>query len=246
MIIKVKDVNINYVRYGNKTKETIVFLHGWGQNIAMMNPLGEFRKDTNDVIILDLPGHGDSDEPNYAWELIDYVECIREFLQILKVENPILVGHSFGGRISLYYASKYEVNKMILFGSPFKKEIKKASLKTTILKEFKKIPGLNKFEEFAKKHIGSTDYRNASPIMRQILVNTVNQDLTEDVKKIKCPTLIVWGTLDEAVPLERAYELESLINDAGVVEYEGCTHYAYLERLNQTRNIMNSFLGEEE
>jgi pimeloyl-ACP methyl ester carboxylesterase len=83
-------------------------------------------------------------------------------------------------------------------------------------------------------------------MMRNILVNTVNFDLTEDVKKIKCPTLLVWGTLDEQVPLSRAYELESLIKDAGVVEYEGCTHYAYLERLNQTKNIMNSFLGEED
>jgi pimeloyl-ACP methyl ester carboxylesterase len=246
MIIKVKDININYIRYGNKDKQTIVFLHGWGQNIDMMNPLGEFRKEYNDVIILDLPGHGKSEEPKYAWELSDFVEFLKEFLEKLNIENPILVGHSFGGRISLYYASKYKVKKMILFGSPFKKEIKKDSLKTKLLKKAKKVPILKNFEEIAKKHIGSTDYRLASPMMRNILVNTVNFDLTEDVKKIKCPTLLVWGTLDEQVPLSRAYELESLIKDAGVVEYEGCTHYAYLERLNQTKNIMNSFLGKED
>ena len=98
------------------------------------------------------------------------------------------------------------------------------------------------FEEYAKKHIGSTDYRNASPIMRQILVEHVNYDITEEVKKIKCPTLIVWGTNDEEVDISRAYELESLINDAGLVVYEGCTHYAYLENLNQTIKVINSFL----
>jgi pimeloyl-ACP methyl ester carboxylesterase len=101
---------------------------------------------------------------------------------------------------------------------------------------------LNKLENFAKKHIGSTDYRNASEMMRKILVNTVNLDITEDVKKIKCPTLIVWGTYDEAVPLEDAYELEKLIKGSGVVVYEGCSHYAYLERLGQTINVINSFL----
>ena len=78
--------------------------------------------------------------------------------------------------------------------------------------------------------------------MRKILVDTVNLDITEEVKKISCPTLIVWGTLDEAVPLERAYELEELIDDAGVVVYDNCTHYAYLERLNQTINVLWNFL----
>ena len=40
-----------------------------------------------------------------------------------------------------------------------------------------------------------------------------------------------------------SYELETLIKDAGVVVYENCTHYAYLENLNQTINILYSFLG---
>lgn len=244
MLIKIKDVDINYVRYGKKTGQTIVLLHGWGQNIEMMKPIGDALQDEKDVIIVDLPGYGASQEPPFPWEVTDYVECIKELLDNLKVKNPILIGHSFGGKISLLYASKYEVKKLILFGSPFKKEIQKDSLKVKLLKTAKKVPVLNKFEEFAKKHIGSTDYRNASPLMRKILVNTVNLDITEEVKKISCPTLIVWGTLDEAVPVERAYELESLIKDAGVVIYENCTHYAYLERLGQTINVLNSFLRD--
>ena len=78
--------------------------------------------------------------------------------------------------------------------------------------------------------------------MRKILVEHVNLDITKDVKKIKCPTLIIWGTLDQEVPIERAYELENLIKDASVIPYEGCSHYAYLERLNQTVNIIKNFL----
>ena len=79
--------------------------------------------------------------------------------------------------------------------------------------------------------------------MRQVLVNTVNLDISENVKSIKCPTLIVWGTLDEAVPLEDAYELEKLISDAGLVVLEGATHYAYLEQVNQVVNMIKSLLG---
>lgn len=242
MIHTFNNINIYYERYGNSKGKTIVYLHGWGQNIEMMQPIAKPFEEEFDIIVIDLPGHGRSSEPTEVLEIPDFVECIRSLVEKLKITKPILVGHSFGGKVSLLYASKYEVEKLILFGSPFKKEIQKESLKLKTLKTLKRVPGLNKFEEFAKKHIGSTDYRNASPIMRQILVSHVNYDITEEIKKIKSPTLIVWGTNDAEVDISRAYELESLLQDAGLVVYEGCTHYAYLENLNQTIRVMGSFL----
>jgi len=238
----INDVSINYIDYG-EGDNTLVLLHGWGQNIEMMKPIGDRLKKRNRIIIVDLPGFGESVEPKDIWTMYDYAECINKLLKELKVNNPIMIGHSFGGKISLIYASKYKVNKLVLFGSPFKKEIKELSLKTKILKKLKNVPILNKLEGFAKKHVGSRDYRNASDFMRKILVEHVNLDITEDVKKIKCPTLLVWGTMDAEVPVERAYELEKLIEDSGVVIYEGCTHYAYLERLEQTINVLKSFIG---
>ena len=238
MIKHIKDVDINYIEYGDG--DDIVLLHGWGQNIAMMKPVGDKLK--GHIIILDLPGYGESTEPPNVWTIYDYVECVHEFLNSIGVKNPIMMGHSFGGKISLAYASKYKVKKLVLFASPFKKGVEKMPMKTKILKAAKKIPLLNKLEGFAKKHIGSTDYKNASEMMRKILVETVNLDIREDVKKIKCPTFIFWGTNDEAVPVEDAKELESLIPDAGLVIYEGCTHYAYLEMLPQVIKVIRIFL----
>ncbi|MBO5414125.1 MAG: alpha/beta hydrolase [Bacilli bacterium] len=240
---KVNNVNINYINYGSKEGKDIVFLHGWGQNIQMMKMLADPLSKENNIVIVDLPGFGESTEPTYDWMVDDYVEAIKSLLESLKIKKPILVGHSFGGKISLLYSSKYEVEKLVVLGSPYKKEIEKLSLKTKMLKAAKKVPVLNKLEGFAKKHIGSTDYRNASEIMRKILVNTVNYDISSNLSKIKCPTLIIWGTNDEAVPIEDAYELEKIIKDAAVIEYEGCSHYAYLERLNQTVNVLRSFIG---
>lgn len=237
----IKNVNINYVRYGNTSGKSIVYLHGWGQNIAMMKPVADPFSEEFDIVILDLPGFGESEEPKYKWTLNDYVESVHELLINLNIDNPILVGHSFGGKISLLYASKYKVSKLVLFASPYKKEIKKLSLKTKVLKSLKHVPVIKNLEGFAKKHIGSTDYKNASPMMRDILVEHVNTDLTLEVKKIKCPTLILWGTADTEVDVGEAYELEKLIRDAGVVIYDGCTHYAYLERLNQTINVLWNF-----
>ena len=243
MKMKIMDVNLNYQRYGNIKGKTIVLLHGWGQNIDMMKPIGDrFTKDF-DIIIFDLPGFGNSSEPKEFFSCYDYVELIHKALEELKVEKPIIIGHSFGGKLGLLYASKYETEKLVCLASPFCKEIQKVTMKARLLKTLKKIPVLNKLEDFAKRHMGSTDYRNASGVMRNILVGHVNLDIKEDIKKIKCPTLLIWGTHDEAVSIERAYELEKLIKDAGLVVYEGCTHYAYLERLGQTISVLKSFLG---
>lgn len=240
----INDVNINFIDYGTD-KNPIVLLHGWGQNIEMMKGIGDRFQYTNRIIILDLPGYGFSSEPPYPWKVENYVELLKELFYILKVKNPIIIGHSFGGKIGLLYASKYEVKKLICLASPYKKSKEKNSLKLSILKTAKKIPVINKLEGFAKKHIGSTDYRNASEMMRKILVNTVNLDITEDVKKIKCPTILIWGTNDQAASIEDAYELEKLINNCGLITYEGCSHYAYLERFEQTINIIRSFIGDD-
>ena len=243
MKMKIMDVNLNYQRYGNIKGKTIVLLHGWGQNIDMMKPIGDrFTKDF-DIVIFDLPGFGNSSEPKEFFSCYDYVELIHKALEELKVEKPIIIGHSFGGKLGLLYASIYETEKLVCLASPFCKEIQKVTMKARLLKTLKKVPVLNKLEDFAKRHMGSTDYRNASGVMRNILVGHVNLDIKEDIKKIKCPTLLIWGTNDEAVSIERAYELEKLIKDAGLVVYEGCTHYAYLERLGQTISVLKSFLG---
>lgn len=236
MIKKIKDIDINYVQYG--TGKDVVLLHGWGQNIQMMDPLGKLLKNCK-ITILDLPGFGSSMEPSFAYNISDYASLLHEFLKELKIDNPILIGHSFGGRIAIYYASIYPVSKLVLFGSPFIKR-ENDSLKLKVFKSLKKIKFLNNFAEIMKNHIGSEDYKNASGVMRQILVNTVNTDLSSNASKITCPTLLIWGNNDEAVPVSEAKKLESLIDDSALIVLNG-THYCYLENLNHISCILENF-----
>ena len=147
----IKDVDINYVDYGAKSNP-IVLLHGWGQNIEMMQGLGNQFINTNRIIIVDLPGYGKSEEPKEVWTVDDYVLFLKELLDKLHVDNPIIIGHSFGGKIGLLYATKYNVKKLICLASPYKKNVKKLSLKTKLLKAAKKIPVLNKLYAFSIKY----------------------------------------------------------------------------------------------
>lgn len=240
MTINIKDCSINYEQIG--TGKDIILLHGWGQNIEMIRPLVDFLKYR--YTIIDFPGFGNSSEPTTAWTIYDYADMLNELVLKLKIKKPILIGHSFGGRVAVSYGSKYDVDKIILLGTPIIRDEKTISFKTKLLKKIATIPGLKKLAEFAKQHVGSVDYKSATPIMREILVNVVNQDLSKEAANLKNEVLLIWGTDDEAAPLKDAKRLEQIIRNAGLVELPGLSHYAYLEALPQVKKIIKVFIGE--
>ena len=85
--MNIKDVYINYVQYGNKKGKDVVLLHGWGQNIEMMDPIGKALSKDFHITILDLPGFGNSSEPTYGYTIYDYYEVFSEFLEKLKIKK---------------------------------------------------------------------------------------------------------------------------------------------------------------
>ena len=238
MKISIKDLNINYIQYG-KGKD-IVLLHGWGQNIEMMKPIGDNFSDRFRITILDLPGFGESDEPKNTWKIDDYELLLEEFIEKLKIKKPIMIGHSFGGRLAIRYSARNTIEKLVLFGSPCIRVQEALPLKVRLLKSLKKLPGMDSFGEYMKKYIGSRDYKAASPVMRQTLVEVVNEDLSKYAKEIEEPTLLIWGENDTEAPVAEAKELEKIMLDAALIILPG-THYAYLENLQQVINILNNF-----
>ncbi len=238
MKINVKDLDINYIQYG-KGKD-IILLHGWGQNIEMMKPLGDCFSESHRITILDLPGFGESSEPPLPWTIDDYELFLEEFIERLKIKKPIVIGHSFGGRLAIRYCARNSIEKMVLFGSPCIRIQESLSLTVRVLKGLKKLPGMNNFGEFMKKYIGSRDYKAASPIMRQTLVEVVNEDLSKYAREIEEPTLLIWGENDTESPVQEAKELEKIMVDAALIILPG-THYAYLENLPRVVSILNNF-----
>lgn len=239
MKIKVKNVLVNYIQYGEG--KDILLLHGWGQNIEMMKMLGDNFSDRFRITILDFPGFGFSEEPSESWNIKDYADMLEEFINELDIKKPIIMGHSFGGRVAIRYSADHVVEKIVLFGSPCVREDTELPLNVKILKGIKKLPGMDKIGEFAKNFIGSRDYKAASPIMRQTLVNVVNEDLSKYAKEIDCPTLLIWGENDLEAPVSDAKILESIMVDAALIVLPG-THYAYIENLGQVVNILNNFI----
>ena len=241
-MININDVDVNYIQYGNKSGKDIILLHGWGQNIEMMKILGDRFQDKFHITILDFPGFGESCEPKYDWSIKDYSEMLEALIKKLNIKKPIVIGHSFGGRVAIHYSSNHPIEKLVLFGAPCIRIEEKLPLYVLILKKLKRLPGMDKIGEYMKKYIGSRDYKNASPIMRQVLVNTVNEDLSKFAREIEEPTLLIWGENDTEAPINEAEELEKIMIDGALIRLPG-THYAYIENINRVVEILNNFFG---
>ena len=232
----------------------ILLLHGWGCNTTTFNTIRPFLEAHFRVLTVDFAGFGQSDEPHEVWGVEEYTRSVEALAQAEGVENPILIGHSFGGRVSILYASRHKVQKVILVDAAGVKPRRSLNYyrKVYTFKLLKRVLPLVAGKARAEKIIearrakgGSSDYKQASPMMRRVLSKVVNEDLCHLMPMIKAPTLLFWGENDTATPLADAKKMEKLIPDAGLVTVAGAGHFSFLENTPLFLRVVESFLQKE-
>ena len=232
----------------------ILLLHGWGCNATTFNAIRPFLEAHFRVLTVDFAGFGQSDEPSEVWGVEEYTRSIEALAQTEGVENPILIGHSVGGRVSIVYASRNKVQKVMLVDAAGVKPKRSLNYyrKVYTFKLIKKLLPLfvgkaraEKIIEQRRAKAGSSDYSQATPKMRAILSKVVNEDLCHLMPKIAAPTLLFWGENDTATPLADAKKMEKLIPDAGLVTVAGAGHFSFLENPQLFERVLSSFLAKD-
>ena len=246
---KIDGLNIHYSVKGKKGR-AVVLLHGWGQNMEMMDYIAEFLKKHFKVYNLDFPFFGESDDANKAWGVEEYCEFLKKFNDSFKIENPILIGHSFGCRVALRYAYKYPVYKMVLTGAAGIRDKRGIDyyFKTYTYKLGKYYLEKGLFKDLLtkmQKNAGSEDYKNTSGLKRETFVKVVNDDVTPILKDIKVPTLLVFGENDEATPVIKGKIMEKLMGDATLVIFENDDHFAYFNEADRFNRVLEAYLKED-
>lgn len=252
-----KSKNINGTRLSYTVEGEglpVILMHGWGCNRTTLRSIENQLIPCFKVYNVDFPGFGDSDEPATVWGVEEYTRLIEEFARQEQIENPILLGHSFGGRVGILFSSRNKVRKLILVDAAgvkprrslryYYKVYSYKAMKHTVMLFLGKERGEAMLNRYRAK-VGSSDYSNASPMMRAILSKVVNEDLKSEMPKITCPTLLIWGANDTATPLSDAKTMERLIPDAGLVVFDGVGHYSFLENPYQFAAVLKSFLSKD-
>ncbi len=251
MHFMINDFDLYYEKYGNG-KTNIVILPGWGETRNTFNQLINALKDKFTIYIIDYPGFGNSKFPNRDLSIYDYATLVKDFLTINSIDNPILIGHSFGGRIIIILAGLYKINikKIILIdpaGIKHKKSIK-ATIKQKIYKLLKKVGNIlpkklkRKYLNILINLFGSTDFKNLDPNIRKTFIKIVNEDLRKYLKDINQSTLLIWGENDIDTPLSDGFIMKKEIEDSGLIVIPNANHFSYLEYPFYVIKIILEFL----
>ncbi len=248
------DYSMYYEKHGNGDK-TLLILPGWGNTRNTFRMMIDYFKDKYTIYIVDYPGFGKSVFPNRDLTIYDYANIIRDFMTDEDITNPIIITHSFGGRISTLISGYYKdkVDKLIMIdtaGIKHKKGLFKY-LKQLLYKFLKKIKFIipkRKRSLYLKRLInifGSSDYKNLDKYMYNSFKNIVNEDLSYYLKCIDVKTLIIWGNLDKDTPLKDGKITQKKIRNSSLVILPKGSHFSYLNYPNLVNKLIEEFLKDD-
>jgi pimeloyl-ACP methyl ester carboxylesterase len=199
-------------------KPTLVILHGWGSDLSRWQPLVEMLKAGGVSVFI----------PKLPEDKVRNVAAFSRWLdqKTVSLKPFYLLGHSFGGQIAINFGATHpeRVRKLILVNSA---GVRRPSLKRKILTPLAKmLRGVvrEKAKSFLYRLLLSTDYFQANPKMRQTMALILTEDQQENMKKIKAPTLIIWGAGDRYTPLNDGRLTHELIKGSRFDVVGDATH----------------------
>jgi len=214
----------------------IVILHGWGLSGKTFIPLTEeLKKCGYRVWTPDLPGFGESGMPERPLTLTDYAHFLDEYLKKNRIKHPILIGQSFGGRVSLKYNQLHpkSVRALILSGTPGFTPIPKKKLLLFIAlakigKLLFSIPPLSLFQDAVRRWyyyaVGAKEFFRAEGAMRETFKRIVQEDLVASMEVVDIPTLLLWGEYDIIVPVSIAERMHQVIAGSELIVIPEADH----------------------
>lgn len=208
-----------YERNGQETGETLVMIHGFLGGHSIFDKVTNELRQSYDVLVIDLPGHGQSELNITNHTIDDYVKAIVEVLKHEKITNATWLGHSMGGYIVLAALEKdvAPIDKMILAYSSASPDSEEAKNKRDT--QAKKIEqhGVQTFVDDSIVGFFAEDAQLADIDMaRHIAYDATKEGLQAALQAMKTrrdqrmlldettvPTLIIEGDADKVVaPIE--------------------------------------------
>lgn len=237
---------VSYYSSNKQQNGCLIFLHGWrSQKEIWSNIINKFSDKSSYAI--DLPGFGQSPAPKEEWTVGDYAKTIKEFIDKFELTNIVVIGHSFGGRVGIKLVSKYPnlVSKLVLVdsaGFPLDKTTKSLmGAAAKVVKPFFKPKFMQGLRKSIYKQIGAEDYL-ATPELQKTFVNVTSEDLANDLKNIKCPTLIITGENDQDAPVVFGEKMNRLILNSKLKILNDAGHFSFLDKPVEFEEILKKFL----
>ncbi|QOW45288.1 MULTISPECIES: alpha/beta fold hydrolase [Acinetobacter] len=268
--LRVGDVVWSYSEGGDRSKPTILLIHGLGNSRDTWNDVAHELTRHYHVIMPDLPFAGSTQVPtNFDISVPNVTEQLRRFIEAARIQNNLnVVGHSLGGSIAMFYASQYSFDTQSLFllssGGVFKSNNTNYLKNPIYLKQLlvtqagdlnfvmKKVmynpPFTPSMINNEREKMLISKAQDTKKVIDQI--DALNKLYTTSsfatmVRNIEAPTLIMWGKQDQIVNVEVAQELKSMIKHSQTpIILDRVGHMPLLEAPDKVVDAYLSFLDK--
>ena len=231
----------------------LVWAHGWGQSHVPLLPLADAVRRSARSLLLDLPGFGAAPPPPDAWSTSDYADAAAEWLDGVAARPRIWVAYSFGCRVGLQLAARHPglVDGLFLIAAPGLPRQRSPAQQVRFLARrwafrlARRLTPEGPARERLRERFASADYRNASPLLRQILVKAVNENLGSAASAVRCPTLLVYGERDDDASPDIGERYHRMIPQSRFVLLRGFGHLDIVsEGRHQIAQLLTEFLEQ--
>jgi len=244
----------------------LVLIEGLGYAMWMWTMQLEDLSRSFTLIVFDNRGVGKSDKPSYPYTMDIFAEDLRAVLDTSGVEKAHVLGVSMGGMIAQYFALKYpsRIKSLILVATHHGgKDIVPPPMET-IQAMFGPSPPDVKSERdlyrykmryaFSAKWYSENretlerliELRLAEPQPSEAYLNQASAvlsfNLSEEVSRIRAPTLIIHGDEDLVVPVGNAYKLHEKIPGSTLIIFRGAGHLVNIERASEFNETVRIFI----
>lgn len=247
--------------------EAILFAHGLFIDHTIFEHQVNYLKADYTCYSFDLPGQGLSSYNPEGWMLEDIAEDFRQFIIDNHIHKPTLVGLSQGAMAFTRLAARYPdiVGRLVLVGSSHKAEpAERIPLWIERIETFQKGDKQQidtMFEGIQKMIVGEAFYKDYPHLQQQELrimrhnnydamilatrAAVINRkDVTEELSKITCPTLIACGSEDHATPREIAEQMKRNISNSRLEIFDGAGHHIPIEVAEDFTAKLTQFLTD--
>lgn len=243
---------IHYVTLGQGTP--LMLVHGFPLNHTIWNETAALLEDGAQVILPDLPGHGQSPvvEPVSMDSMADGLAAI---LDALGIEKVVLAGQSMGGYVCLAFARRHPqrlaglglVCTQAAADSPEKQLARLAQAEQTLTEGNQRVAEsmstvLTNRPEMAtelRRLMSTTPAAGMAAAMRAMAERA---EMSAFLPQISVPALVIAGLADAIIPVERAREMAASLPDAQLVELEGVGHSPMMEAPQATAEALLGLL----
>jgi len=247
-------------------RPTVIFLHGLSANHTTWKTIFEKFRDFNlNYLAPDLRGHGHSDKSKKRrlYKFSVFTDDLKQIIEKENLSKVVLVGYSFGGSIALDYAIKYPttVEGLVLISAnhvnPLK--YKKINFLTPLgyiflnllawLLIWQKRKNYYYFDQATARGYWQSTFKGFTTmpitINLWLLSELANLNLSHQLAKITCPTLIVKSQADPFLSPAEAKDMNQKIKNSKIIILEDRTHFLASRCQEKIAKIISDFLKEQ-